>query len=72
MEAKIQSITTTYVDLRINVTELRVLMHRLAADGTYTKHRAEQLLPEHHEMIASELTEILRLAHDRSGLKTDD
>lgn len=70
MEAKIQKITTTYVDLRIDVTELRVLVHRLAADGSLLKERAESLLPEHHEMIASELAETLRIAHDRSELRT--
>lgn len=70
MEAKIQKITTTYVDLRIDVTELRVMVHRLAADGSFLKKRAEGFLPEHHEMVASDLAEILRTAHDRSELRT--
>lgn len=70
MKAEIQRVTTTYVDIRIDVTELRVMMHRLAADGSFLKIRAERLLPEHHEMVASDLAETLRIAHDRSDLRT--
>lgn len=65
MHVEVTKVTTTYVDLRIGVQELRVLVHRLAEDGSYIHGQARKLLPENHEEIAEEISDKLRTVHYR-------
>ncbi|MCP9209538.1 hypothetical protein [Streptomyces cucumeris] len=53
------------VELSIHIDELRVMVHRLAPGGSFLHWRAEGFLPEEHERIAEELSEVLRRFHDR-------
>ncbi|MFD5451686.1 hypothetical protein [Streptomyces sp. NPDC127100] len=70
MEAEITEVTKTHIGVRLGVDELRVLVHRLAPEGSFLKHMARGLLPDNDEVIADELSELLRRTHDRSELGT--
>lgn len=50
--------------LTISLSELRILMHRLAPEDSSLRERAEPLLPEGHEQIARDLSEQLDRFHD--------
>jgi hypothetical protein len=57
--------------ITVSLDELRILVHRLAPEGTFLRHQAGKLLPEGHEVIAEELAETLRRFHDRGMRRTD-
>lgn len=53
------------IELKMTITELRTMIHRLAGDGTYLKMRSEHLLPENHQDLADNMAETLRRLHDK-------
>lgn len=63
MEASISQ--KTYIDLKVSVDELRTLVHRLAPDDSFLKAQAEALLPKDHEQLAEDMSDVLRVLHDR-------
>lgn len=60
------------VKLVVTTEELRTLVHRLAPEDSFLRHRAEGLLPEDHEQIADDLSEKLRRFHDKSMRRGPD
>jgi hypothetical protein len=59
-----------HAEVTLSLDELRVLVHRLAPEGSFLHHQAEGLLPDGHEEIADHLSEELRRFHDRHMNRT--